>query len=81
MTRHDGTLYEQEFSDRETGKTMRLTVDSNGEPVLAIESTLGELNQVTIRGGEGLLIWLQAVAEVGANAMQRYHAARERKAA
>ena len=79
--KHDGTLYEQEFSDRETGKTMRITVDRNGEPILAIENTLGDLHQVTIRGGEGLLIWLQAVAEVGANAVRRYHAAREREAA
>lgn len=75
MTRHDDVLFQDEFADRETGKTMRLTVDRNGEPILAIESTLGPLNQVTIRGGEGLLIWLQAQAEAALFASQRREAA------
>lgn len=48
-----------------------VTVDHEGTPVVSIATITGPYRDMTIYGDDGLLIWLQDVAERGEFARQR----------
>ena len=69
----DDLLFADELTEGD--RTMRLTVDRDGEVIVCVESASGPLQQMTMRGGFGLLMWLQSQAERAAFTIQRREAA------
>jgi hypothetical protein len=59
----DGPLLCEEYHDHANNRTLRLTVESDGSVIVCVETASGPLQQMTMRGGYGLLIWLEAQAE------------------
>ena len=71
----DDVLLCEEYHDPEQNRTLRLTVEADGTVYVSVESHSGPLQQMTMRGGYGLLIWLEAQAERARFAIQRREAA------
>jgi hypothetical protein len=67
----DAPLFCKEHHDPANNRTLRLTVESDGTVIVCVETASGPLQQMTMRGGYGLLIWLEAICESGRFAIHR----------
>jgi hypothetical protein len=75
MAVSDAPLICEEHHDPANNRTLRLTVESDGTVYVSVETASGPLQQMTMRGGYGLLIWLEAQAERARFAIHRQEAA------
>jgi hypothetical protein len=67
----DEPLICEEYHQPEQNRTLRLSVEADGTVYVSVESHSGPLQQMTMRGGYALLIWLEAQAERARFAIHR----------